>query len=163
MGIYIQRNGTAEKIPGGADRDLRKQVEDLKAEMKSLRSELSRKMDAARVTQSTSITQAGYAVDARQLNAAMDGTVAASVSKLEDRLGKIVFGTYCPDPGGKDFADIPVKPAEVRDGMILAVNGDSVVWRGAITGFNFYFENVRCTLSEARTGFIRINYVYVHV
>ena len=75
------------------------------------------------------------------------------------RLGKIVFGTYCPDPGGKDFADIPVKTAEVRDSMILAVNGDSVVWSGAITGFNFYFENVRCMLSEVHTGFIRINYV----
>ena len=162
-GFTYNGTGQRKKFRGGADWGLYKQVEDLKAEMESLRSELSRKMDADRVTQSTSITQAGYAVDARQLNAAMDGTVAASVSKLEDRLGKIVFGTYCPDPGGKDFADIPVKPAEVRDGMILAVNGDSVVWRGAITGFNFYFENVRCTLSEARTGFIRINYVYVHV
>lgn len=41
-------------------------------------------MDAAKVTQSTAVTEAGYAADARQLNAALPGTMANKIAGIEN-------------------------------------------------------------------------------
>lgn len=54
------------------------------------------KLDAGRVTQSTAVTEAGYAADARLLNAALPGTLAQKVGSLEERTKglNVFFGKY---------------------------------------------------------------------
>lgn len=85
-----------------------------------------------------------------------------SVTSLEKSVGKIIFGTYCCDPKGNDYVDISVKSADIYDSKIIISNGDSGVWAGYTRGVVLYYENVRCLLSEQRTGLIRINYIYFH-
>jgi len=85
------------------------------------------------------------------------------MSNAEGKLGKIIFGSFVGDPGGKNYIELPIKSADVFSNNILAINGDFVVYGGFVIGFNFYKENVVCILSAARSGAIRINYIYFHV
>lgn len=52
--------------------------------MQEVNAALAGKLDAGKVTQSGSVTQPGYAVDARQMNAAVEGTMAYELGKLKN-------------------------------------------------------------------------------
>lgn len=86
MGIYIHQNNTAVPV-GGAERDLSARVAELESRVAELAAALAQKLDAGRVTQEATITQAGYAADARELNPANNGSLAHEVSKIRDALG----------------------------------------------------------------------------
>lgn len=167
----------------------------MESEIAGLKAELNGRLDVNRVTQGTSITEAGWAVDARQMNPEVDGSLAnqlgvldetvstnkakmlrhlnytnanvtslaGRMSNVENKLGKIIFGSFVGDPGGKNYIELPIKTKDIFSNNILAINGDYVAFGGFVIGFSFYNENVRCILSDARSGATRINYIYFHV
>ena len=74
MEIYIQ--GNRKPVPaGGAAKALDSRVT-------ALEGKIQEKLDSAKVTDSTAVTQAGYAADARQLNPAVPGTAMHMLSGL---------------------------------------------------------------------------------
>lgn len=49
----------------------------------------SQKLDVSNVVQGTSVTEAGYAADARQMNPAISGSLAGKVSAVEDAVSSV--------------------------------------------------------------------------
>ena len=104
MGVYIQQNGTRKPI-GGGSQELITKVAVLEQIVNGLETALAGKLGIGKVTQSTAVTEAGYAADARQLNPAVSGSLANCVQSMEQSLnirkGKgYVFSTYATVVGG---------------------------------------------------------------
>ena len=77
---------TLWQVRGGVNQDILNRVSALEGG----------KLDSNRVTRSSAVTEPGFAVDARELNAGMEGTLANRMLLMDDRLdgygpGKIRF------------------------------------------------------------------------
>lgn len=75
-----------ESQSGGGSQELSARVGALEQAVQGLSAMLAEKLGIGNVTQSTAVTEAGYAADARQLNAALPGTLAHSVGQAQGRL-----------------------------------------------------------------------------
>lgn len=58
-------------------------IAELSTAKENILAELANKLNVDSVTQSTSVTTAGYAVDARELNASISGSLAKKIKSLE--------------------------------------------------------------------------------
>lgn len=80
---------------GGGNQELISKVEALEQSIQGLRTELAGKLDIGNVTQSTGVTEAGYAADARQLNAHVPGSVMNLIcglrSDIDSQKSSIVY------------------------------------------------------------------------
>ena len=85
MEAYIQQNGAREPI-GGGSQELLERVVALEETVQGLSAALAGKLGTEKVTQSTAVTEAGYAADARQLNPAVGGSLADRVENTTNRL-----------------------------------------------------------------------------
>lgn len=71
---------------GGANQSIIERVEHLESTVSTLADSIKQKLDTSRVTQLKSVTQPGYAVDARELNASLSGTVANEMERMNESL-----------------------------------------------------------------------------
>lgn len=89
MSIYYQNNGIRTQIGGGISQTTLDRIESLETKISSIEPQLEilagllqGKLDADKVTNATTVTQPGYAADARQLNPAVGGSLASQIKNL---------------------------------------------------------------------------------
>lgn len=71
---------------GGTSLELISRISALEDRVNNL---ASQKLDVSNVVQGTSVTEAGYAADARQMNPAISGSLAGKVSAVEDAVSSV--------------------------------------------------------------------------
>ena len=76
---FIYKQAVPESQSGGGNSGLSSRIAALESRLDEMQ---AAKLDAGRVTQSVAVTEAGYAADARQLNPANAGSLAAQVASL---------------------------------------------------------------------------------
>ena len=115
MKIYIQRNSAAELI-GGESKTLLEHMAALESGLAGLKTELQGKLNMDRVTQSTSVTEAGYVVDARELNASIGGTLASRVDAMGSEMA--VRPRLASYGAGANFIETEVPVPENSGGIV---------------------------------------------
>ena len=85
----IHNRMARESQSGGGSQELLASVAALGQTVQGLSALLEEKLDIAKVTQSTVVTEAGYAADARQLNAELPGTLAYSIAEAKKEAGRV--------------------------------------------------------------------------
>lgn len=119
MKIYIQRNSAAELIGGGESKTLLERMAALESGLAGLKTELQGKLNMDRVTQSTSVTEAGYVVDARELNASIGGTLASRVDAMGSEMA--VRPRLASYGAGANFIETEVPVPENSGGTFLII------------------------------------------
>lgn len=90
---------------GGTSQPVLDRIRDLENKYESLAQALPGKLDASKVTSSTTVTEMGYAADARQLNPAVAGSLAGQVQSIKDNeanLYALKGGEIIPDGADLD-------------------------------------------------------------
>lgn len=82
--IGLQQNGALTQIGGGITQSVLDRITDLENRLENVTNMLQGKLDKNKVKNSTTITEPGYATDARQLNPAVDGSLAGKVESLKN-------------------------------------------------------------------------------
>lgn len=110
---------------GGTSLEVLTRLALLENAVQNLNQTLSEKLGIDKVVQSTSVTESGYAVDARELNASVTGTIANLIQNLNlNVVGMFKSYAYIDRPF--DFND-PTIPA----GIYRIQTGDMVLNRPA--------------------------------
>lgn len=100
--IYQQKGGSLTKISlGGASADLLKRIENIESEIQSISAQLPLMLPSDHVTDNGSVTEPGWALDARQNNSSLDGSLANLIKRLETKAEYILralspsgYGSY---------------------------------------------------------------------
>lgn len=75
---------------GGITQPVIDRITELEKKVNQINNALPGKLDASKVTNSTTVTEQGYAADARQLNPAVGGSLANSLQKQGDEIDKCI-------------------------------------------------------------------------
>lgn len=89
-GLHTKRQGCKARR-GGAGQAVLNRIAALESELAGLKAELNGRLDANRVTQGTSVTESGWAADARQMNPAYPGSIAEKVEGNAGRISALSF------------------------------------------------------------------------
>lgn len=98
--IGLQQNGALTQIGGGITQSVLDRITDLENRLENVTNMLQGKLDASKVTSSTSVTEEGYAMDARQANQAVDGSLANKIEQAKNaqkRLYALNHGIEIPE------------------------------------------------------------------
>lgn len=92
---------------------------------------LQGKLDASKVTNSTTITEQGYATDARQANPVFDWSLAGKICSVEKKIDKIsFFRTYPTLEKGVAFIDCPMSTIN-SVALVNCTQGNGMYIQGA--------------------------------
>ena len=124
---------------GGVNNGILERIEAVESEIPDIKSQMALKLPADRVTDSASITEPGWALDAREKNGALEGTLAGRIEEISNLSLKyhgtsfenyVMKYTDFPVPGIYQIGTLAENPAgnapdsNVGDYRALAVNNN---------------------------------------
>ena len=97
------------KSGGGITQSTIDRIEALENQYKTMIRLLSDKLDASKVTNAATVTEPGWAADARQANPSIEGSLASIVKNIENSLNwkHVTLAKPFPDPGTEIEFEVP--------------------------------------------------------
>ena len=134
---------------GGVIKTLIDRMAALESGLAGLKTELQGRLSTDKVTRSGAVTEPGWAVDARELNAATAGTLANRVSGIQDRIGH--FQSYHISVDNEDellrFVDGLAGNFTIycnRDGAVSRIDGFIITGSqgayGSLMRLNYFYN-----------------------
>ena len=163
-----QRNQGINPWGGGTSQSVLDRIKDLENKYESLAQALTGKLDASKVTGATTVTEIGYAADARQLNPAVAGSLAGKVKNTEEMVKGLhsVFEKYYSGNSVSEFIENLVNDIyENREsGMYMICGGWSghdaaITYAGKFSSYVSAIVSFRESLYFARRNgdFLTVN------
>lgn len=107
---------------------LQQNLQALQQSSQQLQQQLTGKLDTTKVTRASDITQTGWAVDARELNASISGSLAEKIDKTSQK----ITGMTGNDLQGKEYTEKSIVLKLVFEGgkyYVYGFSGENTVFK----------------------------------